>query len=250
MLQLLGGPELLRTHTQASDFIRQIYRTIRLGILYSSIGRQKSHFFSQDQWKGQPLSESNKSPTDHLIDNLISLPGYLEQWQRLSTNPRDGKSRSCLDAEARALLKQADNWRRRNQDILLPLPESFCEPESTLGVSSTLESPLNEDYEHLSKYFLTAMLLSGYVALFALLCFLELGEDDEAVRYHRLACYHADKVLRLRSATSPLTASPNWVFPVKIVSLLGPELMQREMAAKMLEDLGRRTGLGKLGSIF
>jgi hypothetical protein len=236
MVQLIGGPEVWYSKQHCSDIARQLYRTIQLGILHTSLGRQKGHFFSQGKWMRQPPDGSEKTPLDYLMDILLRLPGCLEMWNMMSSLPSSDELHARLEAEIWELLGQADEWRQRHRDLVHSLDES-AEPHEIIHTPG--------DDTDLSKHSLTAMLLAGYVTLYSLLWLL-----GPTSIYREQAFDYGKVIIRLAKDAVLVSASPNWASPLKIVSTLSPDLDQRNAAFGILTDVERRTRLEMLKTIF
>lgn len=255
MLQSYGGPQALRNAT--SPLPRQFYRTVRIGILYASMARQKAHFFSEESWITEPLSESEKNPFDKLVDVLIGLPHCLEQWSNVESmaigngNFNESK-RLRLKMQSHELLHKLDSWGQEHQLCLLSLPDPSTMPP-VYGDYSPQVTPghvleTGDQFDN-SKCFLAAMLFSGYATLYVLLYKLSSIDPDDAKRsliYLQQAQYYSEAILSIRVATAAFAPSPDWAFPLNVVSLLGPERRQQQMAVLLVADLESNSRLRKL----
>lgn len=244
MIQLIGGPEVWYSKTHSSVIAGQLYRTIRLGILHTSLGKQKAHFFSEEKWTKEPPDGSDKTPLDYLMDILLRLPKCLETWQILSyTSPSD-ELHVQLEADIWELLGRTDDWRQRHGELI----HSLDEPTEVQNYGLILRSQGHE--ADLSKHSLTAMLLAGYVALYGLLWQLAPANVSPHDLHREQACEYGRTIMRLAKEALAIEATPNWAFPLKIISALSPEGAQREEAIVLLSDIERATRLEMLKTIF
>lgn len=253
ILKLLGGPQALRK--SGSTVARELYRTIRLGILCSSVGSGKSHFFSDKEWINQALKPSEKRPFDYLLDIMFDLPECLSQCNRNSTMtlPRQKGARSGHTTnfllETRVYvntLDRLDGWQQNSKVHILSFSESLV--RAPLAEHRILLESIQVNNG--SAYILTAMCFAGYVIAYRILYTLSSPDCDKRISHLDQQSQYADAILSIFFITRSPTSNMHWVFPLRAVSLFALSSSQQALAMNCLQTLGKNAGVGSLTQIF
>lgn len=80
--------------------------------------RRKATPLNNDEWKTVPWGKRPKTPKDLLLDILVSLPGVLEDVDRLSDDPRNLVLRAEIVKECRRVEKELTFWATRYEDLI------------------------------------------------------------------------------------------------------------------------------------
>jgi hypothetical protein len=253
ILKLLGGPRALRE--SGSPVARELYRTIRLGVLYFSVGKEKSHFFSEEEWIMEALRASEKRPFDSLVDILIRLPEYLDRCRQTSSTTMplqeevhaNNTAKSPLETQIyMEILERLDQWQQNGKFHLLSFSESL------------LRAPLAEHrillesipVKIISAYILTAMCFAGYVIAYKVLYTLSGPGCVKRSSHMEQQSQYANAILSIFFVVQSPTSSAHWIFPLRVVSSLALSSSQQALAMNCLRTLGKHAGVSSFETIF
>ncbi|KAJ5637373.1 hypothetical protein N7490_007252 [Penicillium lividum] len=250
ILKLLGGPKALRE--SGSHMAWELYRTIRLGILCSSVGKEKSHFFSDKEWITQAIRPSEMRPFDRLVDIMISLPEYLSQSSQMNVPPREedpaGHTPNFL-LQTRVhinVMDKLDDWQQDNKAHILSFSESLL--RAPLAEHQILLESIR--VKNGSAYILTAMCFAGYVIAYKILYSISRPECEKRITYLEQQSQYADAILSIFFIARSPASSMHWVFPLRAVSSFALSSSQQGLAMNCLQTLSKNAGVGDLAQIF
>ncbi|KAH7033924.1 hypothetical protein B0J12DRAFT_278402 [Macrophomina phaseolina] len=106
-LILLCGPESFQHQP-----LLNVFEATRDLLILKALLERKRTFFEEDMWKTVPwaLNPSAKSPTNHLLDILADVPGFLEDEKTIK-QANDGGLRKSLRSRVEQRLQDVYQWR-------------------------------------------------------------------------------------------------------------------------------------------
>ncbi|TVY35626.1 hypothetical protein LOCC1_G007129 [Lachnellula occidentalis] len=218
------GPEACQ-----KGLMHQLFRTVRLGIGFSSVMLKKPHIFARDDWKTIPFPNP-KMKLDDLVDVVLLIPEYISRadsmiytastfdleeslqnlWAGLSVLILDLDTQIQNDAEPLPLLET---------DVLLPNHDSIMPVISYSGPFAGC---------------LAAIRHAAYLICFSLLSTESIGNQDQAF-HHSEAVLHAVGHVDTCSESPASSLFLTTVFALNVVSVWSPSPLHQEHATKKLE---------------
>ncbi|RDW67589.1 hypothetical protein BP6252_08985 [Coleophoma cylindrospora] len=220
-----------------SGFMHQLFRTVRLGIAFSSVAAKTPHIFSQKRWVTIPF-QGPKTELDILVDVLLSIPEHALIADRMIG------AESILDVREplqdnktaiSALLSKLDG-QTRNKVELLP------QADSSLAVpwQEPRSSQLGMCWDSVSMC-LSVLRHTTYLICFALLASI----STESSGTQSLAAYHSEAILGVVEYThtrySASSLYMTTIFSLDVICIWSPSAIHQACARRKLEDASRKT---------
>ncbi|TVY92705.1 hypothetical protein LAWI1_G002875, partial [Lachnellula willkommii] len=206
--------------------MHQLFRTVRLGIGFSSVMLRKPHIFAGDEWKTIPFLNP-KMQLDNLVDVVLSIPEYISRAESMTYMPSTfdlQESQQSLWDGLSALILDLNTQVQNDAEPLPPLPTDVLLPNhDSITQLISYSDPL--------AGCLAAIRHAAY-----LICFSLLGTGNQEQAFHHseavlLAVGHVDTCSESPASSLFLTT----VFALNVVSVWSPSSLHQEYATTKLE---------------
>lgn len=242
----LSGPEQCQR-----GLPHMFFRTIRVASFITSLTADEPSPFASTSWCTLPFQENPKDVFDLLVDILLQLPSCLpcrNEMRRLRDEDpiRSEMLRYDLDTNAQHNLKQLTTfWDEQKQHYDPHYDRRIEEIISLIREDESAQQSLSSTLPFISSFaaYLTSMYDSGNIITLRCLAAASLCPDAYTwqIILHGASILASVAYHEIQGAIN--TGSFSMTFPVKLICLLSPSEVQRDIARDTLQRWGSRRGL-------